>query len=199
MPQLLNLTPDELLSTTRSVRRRLDLERPVPVELVLECLELAQQAPNGGNSQNWHFVVVTDAATRRGLAELNRRAREERGPGLPSSTGATGADYLERAPVHLVACIEGRIEGRSYSSTCALFGSILPAIWSFCLAARARGLGTRWTTTYLAHEREAAELLGIPYEQISQVALLPVGFTIGTDFHPAARRPLEEALHLDRW
>jgi len=176
-----------------------DLALWQPIAVIRECLELALQAPNGSNSQRWHFVVVTDPELRRGLAELNRRARETREKDRPSSTGAAGGDYLERAPVHLVACIEGRIEERPYSSTCALFGSILPALWSFCLAARSRGLGTRWTTTYLAYEAEAAELLGIDVRRISQVALLPVGYTIGTDFHPAPRRPLDDFLHLGRF
>jgi nitroreductase len=195
-----DLTTDELLTTTRSVRRRLDLDRPVPIELVRECLELALQAPNGGNAQRWHFLVVSDPETKRALAELNRRARAQRGDReRPSSTGEAGADYLERAPLLLVACIEGRIEGRRYSSVCAHFGSILPALWSFCLAARSRGLGTRWTTTYLAFEEEAAALLRIPYGEVSQVALVPVGFTVGTGFRPAARRPLDEALHLEHW
>jgi nitroreductase len=198
MAPLVELTTDELLTTTRSVRRRLDLERPVPIDVVRECLELALQAPNGSNAQRWHFLVVTDPELRHSLAELNRRAREIRDP-ASSSTGPAGADYLERAPVLLIAAIEGRIEGRSWSSTCALFGSVLPALWSFCLAARSRGLGTRWTTTYLAYEAEAAELLGIDYAQVSQVALLPVAYTVGTEFHPAKRRPLEESLHLNHW
>ena len=77
--------------------------------------------------------------------------------------------------------------------------SIVPATWSFMLAARARGLGTCWTTFHLAHEREAAELLGIPYEAATQAALIPVAYTKGTDFKPGPRKPLGEVIHWDRW
>ncbi|HVB07050.1 MAG TPA: nitroreductase family protein [Acidimicrobiales bacterium] len=205
------LGPDELLSTTRAVRRRLDLARPVPEELVEECLALALQAPSGSNRQGWHFVVVTDGALRAGLAALYARAfsrYEERIAAGPAPDAATArvhdsarylAEHLGEVPVHLVACAEGRPEGRSTSSLAAYFGSILPAVWSFCLAARSRGLGTAFTTMHLSYEREAAELLGIPYDEVAQVALVPVGYLLGAALRAAPRRDLGSVVHRDRF
>ena len=205
------LTPEQLLSTTRAVRRRLDLTRPVPMGVIEECLELALQAPSGSNRQGWHFVVVTDTEQRAGLAELYRRAfsrYEERlaeaGPGDAASERVHDsarylAEHLGEVPVHLVTCASGRPEGRSASALAAFFGSIMPATWSFCLAARSRGLGTALTTMHLSFEREAAELLGIPYESVSQAALVPVAYLLGEELQPAPRQPLASVLHHDRW
>jgi nitroreductase len=214
MPEL---TPDELLSTTRSVRLRLDLERPVAPSLIEECLDLAQQAPTGSNRQGWSFVVVTDADTRQSLAKLykqgwdaymefiGRRAAAESPDGLSpdvrriyrSSTYL--AEHMGDVPVLVVPCIAGRPESLPIEGQAALWGSILPAVWSFMLAARARGLGTCWTTLHLPHEREAAELLGIPYDEVMQAALIPVAHTIGEDFRPGPRNPLDTIVHWDRW
>ena len=208
---LLDLTPDEVLSTTRAVRKRLDLERPVEHEVLAECLRLAQQAPTGSYRQDWHFVVVTDPEVRAGLAELWWRGGEkylgriERPEELPGMMGRVVegvlhlVDHLREVPVHVIPCIEGRTDGKSALAQASRWGSILPAAWSFMLAARARGLGTVWTTFHLVHEREAAELLGIPYDEIMQAALIPVAYTVGTDFKPAKRAPLETMVHWDRW
>ena len=212
---LLELTPDELLSTTRAVRRRLDLTRPVEREVLEECLRLAQQAPTGGFAQNWHFVVVTDAdkrarlgglwrdAGRRYLEATARRARGADGvDGQRLRIGRSVVHLLQHigdVPVHLIPCVEGRTDGLPSWQQAGRFGSIVPATWSFMLAARARGLGTVWTTFHLAHEREAAELLGIPYDEVMQVALIPVAYTLGTDFKPGPRRPLETMVHWDSW
>ena len=204
MPTL-PLTPDELLSTTRAVRRRLDLDRPVEREVIEECLRLAVQAPTASFRQDWHFVVVTDAALRAGLAELYRRGAEPyfagRDPGSsPMLASAVYlADHVHEVPVLVVPCVEGRLDGLRSSRQASTWGSIVPATWSFMLAARARGLGTCWTTFHLAHEREAAELLGIPYEEITQAALIPVGYTKGTDFKPGPRKPLDEVVHWNAW
>jgi nitroreductase len=217
------MTPDQLLTTTRAVRKRLDLDRAVPLELVRECLEIAVQAPSGSNAQGWHFVVVTDAAKRRGLGELYRRAFDAY-RNMPQSAHALGAnadgerkrqmervvasaeylaENLARVPVHVLPCIEGRVDQLAppiaNPAQAGLFGSILPATWSFMLAARARGLGTSWTTLHLLHEREAAELLGIPYEKVTQAALVPLAYTKGTDFKPGGRKPLDQVLHVDHW
>jgi len=216
---LLNLSPDELLSTTRSVRKRLDFGRPVEPELIDECLRLALQAPTGGNVQRWHFVVVTDPETRRALGDIYRKGwatysaaqqpiierLRERHPEKyavqvrVAESAQYLADHMHEAPVLLVPCISGRVEGRGNAELASTYGSILPAVWSFMLAARARGLGTSWTTIHLQHEREAAELLGIPYERVTQVALVPVAYTRGTDFKPAGREPVEQVIHRDRW
>jgi nitroreductase len=205
---LLDLTPDELLSTTRAVRRRLDLTRPVEREVLEECLQLAQQAPTASFSQNWHFVVVTDPEPRAALAEFWRSVA---GPYLERRATTGGqlvrigdavrhlAEHLHEVPVHVIPCVVGRAEDKPLAWQASIYGSIIPAAWSFMLAARARGLGTVWTTFHLMHEREAAELLGIPYEQVMQVALIPVAYTLGTDFKPGRREPLDTMVHWDRW
>jgi nitroreductase len=224
MSQHTPLTPDELLTTTRAVRRRLDLERPVPIELVRECIEVALQAPTGGNTQGWHFVVVTEPARRASLAELYRRswagyrkargsvydlaAREPDGPRKAQlQRVAASADFLvdnlHRVPVHVIPCSSSRVDvpGRAMPNIvlASFYGSILPATWSFMLAARARGLGTCWTTAHLGLEREAAELLGIPYDSVTQVALIPTAYATGGSFRPALRKPPAEVIHTDAW
>ena len=202
------LTPDELLTTTRAVRRRLDLSRPVDLALVRECLEIATQAPTGSNAEDWSFVVVTDPAKRAGLAALYKTAWDSYAARQPIRDAThrrvlRSASYLaERladVPVHVIPCVAGRTEGMPTVVAASRFGSVLPAMWSFMLAARARGLGTVWTTLHLAFEREAAELLGIPYETITQAALVPVAHTIGTDFRLGPRIPLESVVHWDGW
>lgn len=218
MTELLDLSPDELLSTTRAVRKRLDLERPVAPELVRECIELAAQAPTGSNAQGWHFVVVTDPAKRQQLADWYRSGFEmfyadpeatlaglpQDDPGYVATTrrvidSATYlTEHLAEVPVHIIPVIEGRVESGPVALHAAIWGSLLPAVWNFCLAARARGLGTCWTTLHLIHEKEAAELLGIP-ENYMQGALIPLAHTKGTDFKPAPRRNLDAIIHTDTW
>jgi nitroreductase len=206
----LNLSADEVLSTTRAVRRRLDLTRPVEREVLAECLRLAQQAPSGSNAQGWHFVVVTDESARAELAGLWRRGAERYfralGPG-PFDPGRQRIietvehlrDHLHEVPVHVIPCIEGRIDGAPAAVQAGKWASIIPAAWSFMLAARERGLGTVWTSFHLGWEAEAAQLLGIPYDTMMQAALIPVAYTIGQDFKPARREPLETMVHWDRW
>jgi nitroreductase len=211
---MMSLTPDELLSTTRAVRRRLDLTRPVEREVLEECLALAQQAPSGSNSQGWHFVVVTDAAKRKALGELYRRGwatyiqrpRQPSGDAAYDATmarvGASAAylaEHMGEVPVLVVPCIRGRTDGLPAAAQAGTWGSILPATWSFMLAARARGLGTAWTTLHLMCEKEAAEVLGIPYAEVMQAALIPVAYITRTDFKPAPRRSLETMVHWESW
>jgi nitroreductase len=217
---LLDLSPHEVLATTRAVRKRLDLTRSVEPEVIRQCLELAVQAPTGANSQGWHFVIVTETEQRQALTAIYRkgwalyreRARAGHrvsGPDLTPERLATlskvlaSAVYLDEhmheVPVLVVPCIQGRAEGLPSAEQAGFWGSILPAIWSFMLAARARGLGTSLTTVHLYYEPEAAEVLGIPYEQVTQAALIPMAYTLGTDFKPAPRIPLESVLHWDRW
>lgn len=211
----LDLTPDELLTTTRSVRKRLDLERPVPLELVRECLDIALQAPSGSNRQQWHWVVVTDEGQRAAIGDLYRRAVESY-LDSPGSAARLFAEDPERAavqsrvgdsvaylgermgkvPVLVIPCL--RVSRLPGGNQAGLWGSILPAAWSYMLAARARGLGTAWTTLHLMYEAEVAALLSLP-EDVRQAALIPTAFTIGTDFKPARREPLESVLHVDRW
>jgi nitroreductase len=208
---VLNLTPDELLSTTRTVRKRLDLTRPVEREVLEECLRLAQQAPTSSFAQNWHFVLVTDAAKRAALGEIWRNValsylRYRAAAAADDPTFARMHDavrhlatHIHEVPVHLIPCVEGRTDNTPAARQASKWASIIPAAWSFMLAARARGLGTAWTTFHLRHEREAAEVLGIPYDKVMQVALIPVAYTIGTDFKPGPRRPLDTMAHWDTW
>ena len=200
---------DELLTTTRAVRKRLDLDRPVPRELILECIDIAQQAPTGGNRQGWGFVVVTDEAKRARLAELYRQAgadylRKLRDEAADSQTARVYdsavylSDVLHRVPVHVVPVIQGRADGQPTVGPASLYGSIIPAAWSFMLAARARGLGSAWTTLHLMHEKAAAELLGIPDDH-TQVALIPVAYYTGDSFRRAERPASETITHWDGW
>jgi nitroreductase len=206
---MLDLTIDELLTTTRAVRLRLVLERPVEREVIEECLDLAQQAPTPSYSQNWHFVVVTDAKKRAALGELWRQVAYpylERGGGpRDGQMKRIGdavvhlAEHIHEVPVHVIPCVQGRYEGKPNPMVASMMAAIIPATWSFMLAARSRGLGTVWTTFHLMHEREAADILEIPYDEVTQVALIPVAYTIGTDFKPGARKPLDTMVHWDRW
>jgi nitroreductase len=204
---------DELLATTRAVRKRLDLDRPVPREVILECLELAVQAPTGSNTQGWRWLVVDDAGQRKGLADLYRKAAMAYLSQAGEAASAAGdkqtervydsalwlADNLEKVPVHLIPCIEARLPANAPNAMLAgLYGSIFPAVWSFQLALRARGLGSALTTLHLVHEQEAATLLGLP-DNLLQVALLPVGYTKGTDFKRAQRPPVSTITHWNRW
>jgi nitroreductase len=203
----LELTPDELLSSTRAVRRRLDLERPVEREVLRECVELAVQAPSGANVQHWHWLFVDDPAKKQALAEMYKDAWD-RSYGAQTKDGWSESDlrvnssaeylanHLQEVPVLMIPLQWGRPQGGSQAG---YWGSLLPAVWSFCLAARSRGLGTAWTTMHLAQERDAPELLGIPYERCAQGGLLPVAYTKGSDFKPAARADLDRIIHWNAW
>lgn len=199
---------DHVLRTTRSVRTRLDLTRPVSDGSLFECIDLAEQAPTGGNISSRRWMVVRDPATKAALADLYRQAGGQgiieladrlAGTGHGServmASGAHLARHLEEVPAIVIACIWGSHDG---SGRPGLFDSVLQAAWSFCLAARARGLGTAWTTIHLNRAQEVADLLGIP-DGVTQVVLLPVAHTIGTEFRPARRRPAQEITYFDRW
>ena len=207
---------DKLLTTTRSVRKRLDLTREVPLELIDECIEIAMQAPTGTNAQNWAFVVVTDPDKKKAIADFYRQAGETMSgsgypPPLPEGDPREhvmpkvmeSASYLggvlEQVPVFVIPCVQGRMEAvPMIVAQASTYGSILPAAWSFMLAARARGLGTAWTTIHLFHHDEVSELLGIPHEW-TQTALFPVAYYTGDDFRAAHRLPAESMIHHDTW
>jgi nitroreductase len=213
----LPLTPDELLTTTRSVRKRLDLDRPVPLELVRECIEIALQAPSGSNRQAWHWVVVSDPDVRAGIGELYRRA-VTRYLQSPGAAGKLHADDPERGPVqrrvgdsvaHLgehmgevpvlvIPCLQVSRGRLSAGNQAGLWGSLLPAAWSYMLAARARRLGTAWNTSHLEYEAEVAEILGLPAD-VRQGVLIPTAYSMGETFKPAVRRAVEEVLHVNQW
>ena len=201
---------DALLSTTRAVRKRLDFERDVPDDVLLECLQLATQAPTGSNRQGWRWMIVRDSEKKEALADMYRRAGGEylASAAADAETGSQTGRVLDSAnflaqkmgevPVMVIPMIIGRLDDDTTNSAAGLFGSIIPAIWSFQLALRSRGLGSCYTTLHLGLEQEAAELLGIP-PHMTQAALLPVAYTKGTDFKPAARPPVSEITYLDTY
>jgi nitroreductase len=210
-----NLSVDQLLTTTRSVRKRLDFEKPVSREVLMECLELALQAPTGSNAQGWQWVFVEDADKKRALAEIYRAnatpyldlPKPERGDIRDQQIDAVMSsakylnEHLHKAPVLMIPCLEGRPDGAPAGMSASYWGSLLPAVWSFMLALRSRGLGSAWTTLHLIGdgEKQAAELLGIPYDQYAQGGLFPIAYTKGTDFRPAKRLPAEQLTHWDSW
>jgi nitroreductase len=214
----LALTPDELLTTTRTVRKRLDFDRPVPRQLIEECIEIALQAPTGGLKQNWHWIVIGDPAVRAAVAGVyqdcyhsengaRRHTRDQhitdpRADQLAKvlDSAAYLADNMVRAPWLVIAAGTGRVlESPTLPEQSRFWGSVLPAMWSFMLAARARGLGCAWTTTHLMREEEVARLLGIPYPEVTQCGLFPVAYSVGTDFKKASRLPASQVTHWDRW
>ncbi len=200
---------DHVLTTTRSVRRRLDFSRPVEPQVIEEAIEIALQAPTGGNQQSWRFMVITDPDKKKAVADLYRRSFEryagERPSQVPSTPGQRIAvsawhlsDHMHEVPVLLIACIEGRVTDPSPAAQAGLYGSILPSAWSLMLALRARGLGSAWTTLHLLHEKEVAQRLGIP-DSVTQAVLLPIAYYTGTDFKPAPRRPGRELTYWNTW
>jgi nitroreductase len=217
MPKL-NLSADEVLTTTRAVRKRLDFDRPVEFSVIRECLDIAVQSPTGSMGQFWQFVLVDDPQQRAALGKLYKRGWDgyvdqpyslfnlhkgdkamteivERAGDSASFLG----DNMARAPWLLIPVITGRFEGGSSDVMAGMYGSILPAVWSFMLAARERSLGTCWTTIHLVYEKEAADILGIPYQDYTQVAMVPIAYTKGTEFKPAPRKDLDRFLHRNHW
>ncbi|MGX7681621.1 nitroreductase family protein [Jatrophihabitans sp. DSM 45814] len=209
------LSNDELLSTTRVVRKRLDFTRPVERDVIEECLELAVQAPTASNRQEWHWIFVTDPDKKKQLADLYVADEGEYVPlpwpdlaaddtrALHSDAISESAQYLREhmheAPVLLVPCHLGRVDNAAIATQAALWGSLLPAVWNFFLALRTRGLGAAWTSVHLRSERKAAEVLGLPYDLYTQGGLFPIAYTKGDTFHRAARRPLDEIVHWNGW
>ena len=199
---------DRLLTTTRAVRRRLDLERPVPASLVLDCIDLAEQAPTGGNQTSRRWLVVRDPDTKKALADLYREVggdwiddayQQVAGTGHRNEKALRSADHLARNLEHVPAIVLVTIYGEhDGSGRPGLFDSVIQAAWSFCLALRSRGLGSAWTTLHLGAADRVADLLGIP-DGVSQIVLLPVAWTIGDDFSPAERRPARDITWFDRW
>lgn len=212
----MSLTPDELLTTTRAVRKRLDFTRPVPRELLQECLEVAVQAPTGSNRQDWQFLLVSDPARKQAIADYYGRSYDayRQRPAPEYAPGDVRGERRERvidssrylrermheAPWLVIPCVRGRLDRDvPVERQASVWGSIIPAFWSFMLAARARGLGTALTTLHLAYEREVAEILGIPYEDFTQAGLTPVAFYTGEGFRPGIRIPLDEVVHWETW
>ena len=207
---------DHLLTTTRSVRKRLDLSRPVEPALIEECLRIALQAPTGSNQQKWHFIVLTDRDKRKAVADLYHKSFELYRPSdVPEDTPAIDdphaaqmqrvissarylSNHMHEVPVLIIGCYEGRPDQPEPFAQAGLYGSILPAAWSLMLALRARGLGAAWTTLHLRYEREVAEILDLP-DNLTQAVLLPVAYFTGDDFKPAKRQPASQAIHWNGW
>ncbi len=198
---------DRLLSTTRAVRRRIDTDRPVADDVLFDCIDVAEQAPSGGNVASRRWLVIRDPATKRRLAELYAESGEfmtkiaDRLEGTGHAqekvfaSSAHLVEHFDAAPALVIAGIWGRHDD---SGRPGLFDSVLQSAWSFNLALRARGLGTAWTTMLNAREAELTEILGIP-PGVTTVVTFPVGYTIGTDFKAVARRPAEEITYFERW
>ena len=207
MTDLLPLDPDGLLTTTRAVRKRLDLERPVPLDVVREALQVAVQAPSGSNRQRWHWLILTDPDVRTKVADYYRRshleayvsrvATDDPATERLQSSSTYLRDVFDQVPVLVLATIEVD-DDLPTGNQAAIWGSLLPAAWSLALALRARGLGTTWTTLHLKYEREVAEILGLP-ANVRQGVLLPVAYTKGTDFKPGPRVDLDSIVHLNGW
>ncbi|MBT4521239.1 MAG: nitroreductase family protein [Halieaceae bacterium] len=218
MPKL-GLSADEVLTTTRSVRKRLDFDRPVEMELIKECLNIALQAPTGSNEQGWHFIVVTDQQKKEKIAAYYQQSFVQylEGPRQPTKLHSDNASMkqtqekvldsaqylaanMAKAPVLLIPCCSAIVKNPKlpYAGLVSTLGSVIPAAWSFMLAARERGLGTCMTTVHLLYEKEIAELLGVP-DDFAQICLIPVAYTKGSDFKLAGRKPLENVLHCDSW
>lgn len=214
---MLNLTADELLTTTRSVRKRLDFDKPVSRELIETCLELALQAPNGSNMNTWRWVLVDDPEVVAKMAALycggiddfvatlgDKVGENYAGSDIPGFAAIDqSVDYLRqnlhRSPALLLPLMAGRVERGNAFSRGSAYGSIIQATWSFFLALRERGLGSAWTTAHLWREKEMAELLGVPYEQYTQIGLFPIAYTVGTQFKPAYRKPVSEVSSWNRF
>jgi nitroreductase len=206
---------DRLLRTTRSVRKRLDFDRPVERDVVMDCLDIALQAPSGGNSQPWRWLVIDDRSVKSQLAAFYKKAHD---PYIASNREAAEkagtlekmasiidssqylADHIGEAPYLVIPCLLSRMPGDAPNFDVAgFYGSILPAAWSFMLALRSRGLGSAWTTLHLQYEREAAGILGVPFDTVTQTALIPVAYYTGDDFKPARRQPAAKVAYINAW
>jgi nitroreductase len=217
---LLPLDADQLLTTTRAVRKRLDFSRPVEDSVIRECVEVAMQSPSGSNNMTMQFVVVRDEAKRQAIGEVYRQCYEiyrsldgiyigsiDKGDvaeNAQQSRSASSADFLGNrmgdAPALILACNAGsRVEGAPAMMAASMMGNVLPAMWSFMLAARARGLGTAWTTVHLMMEQQVADIVGIPFDTVQQACLSPLAYTVGTNFKPAARPAADSIIHWDTW
>ncbi len=215
---LLDLSVDDVLNTTRAVRKRLDFSRPVHDDVIRECVATAMQAPSGSNLMTMQFVVIKDAEKRQAIGEVYRQCWAIYSS-MPTFAGAIKkqgeseqaqqdrvvdsatylAEHMAQAPALVLGCTAGRVDGAPAMMSASAMGNILPGMWSFMLAARARGLGTAWTTISLMMEKEVAEIVGIPFDEIQQACLTPLAYTVGTDFKRAMRPDPDTIIHWDTW
>lgn len=210
----LGLSADEVLTTTRAVRKRIDFDRPIERDVIMECVEIAQQAPTGSNRQGWRWMFVEDPEKKAAIADLYRAnfypyigmdnpdtdELPERDAGDRILSSAVHmARRLHEVPLMAIPLHTGRLEGASTFTQASAWGSILPAVWSFLLALRERGMGSSWTTLHLPDEQKVADLLGIPFNEYTQVGMFPIGYTLGTDFKLAKRVPAEKFVHWNQF
>ena len=215
---LLDLSVDDVLNTTRAVRKRLDFSRPVEDDVIRECVATAMQAPSGSNLMTMQFVVVKDAEKRQAIGEVYKQCwaiysstpmfagaikKESESEQAQQDRVVDSATYLSEhmadAPALVLGCTAGRVDGAPAIMSASSMGNILPGMWSFMLAARARGLGTAWTTISLMMEKEVADIVGIPFDEIQQACLTPLAYTVGTDFKRAMRPDPDTIIHWDTW
>jgi len=216
---LLDMTPDQLLHTTRAVRKRLDFTKPVSDDVIRECVAAAMQAPSGSNNMTMRFVIVKDEAKRAAIGDIYRQCFDiyKTLPGVYAGSIAKGtdveqaqqdrvvdsalylADHMGEAPALVIACTAGRLDSVPSMMAVSSMGNVLPGMWNFMLAARARGLGTAWTTVGLMMEQAIADVVGIPFAEVQQACLTPLAYTIGTDFKPAMRPEPDTIIHWDTW
>ena len=215
---LLDLSADDVLNTTRAVRKRLDFSRPVEDDVIRECVATAMQAPSGSNLMTMQFVVVKDAEKRHAIGEVYKQCwaiysstpmfagaiqKEGESEQAQQARVVDSATYLSEhmadAPALVLGCTAGRVDGAPAMMSSSVMGNILPGMWSFMLAARARGLGTAWTTISLMMEKEVADIVGIPFDEIQQACLTPLAYTVGTDFKRAMRPDPDTIIHWDTW
>jgi len=206
---------DHLVKTTRSVRKRLDFGRPVERDVVMECLDIALQAPSGGNSQPWRWMVIDDPSVKSQLATFYKKAHDPYMAANREAAAKAGtlekmssimdssqylADHMGEAPYLVIPCLLSKLPADAPNfDVSGFYGSILPAAWSFMLALRSRGLGSAWTTLHLQYEREAAGILGLPFETVTQTAMIPVAYYTGDDFKPARRQPAQKVTYINAW
>lgn len=210
----LGLSADEVLTTTRAVRKRLDYSRPVERSVLADCVRIASQAPSGRNRQRWDLIFVGDTATKAAVTRWWLLGLRKGQPGGHVTRDASPvgwqriaaslddlASRLHEAPWLVIPTVrvDSRAELDDVRGQAGAWGSVLPAFWSFMLAARERGLGTAWTTAHLSYEREVAAVLGLPFDTVVQGALSPIAYTLGTDFRPARRAAAQDFIHWDRW
>ena len=216
---LLDMTPDQLLHTTRAVRKRLDFTKPVSDDVIRECVAAAMQAPSGSNNMTMRFVIVKDEAKRAAIGDIYRQCFDiyKTLPGVYARSIAKDtdveqaqqdrvvdsalylADHMGEAPALVIACTAGRLDSVPSMMAVSSMGNVLPGMWNFMLAARARGLGTAWTTVGLMMEQAIADVVGIPFAEVQQACLTPLAYTIGTDFKPARRPEPDTIIHWDTW
>ncbi len=198
---------DWALSTTRSVRRRIDWERPIEPEVIEAAIDVATQAPTGVQAESWRFLVLTEPEPKQAVATLYRsafdryvsaRTQAQAEVAAPRPAQAQLAERLAEMPALILVCAEGAPASDLTALQVGFYGSVLPAAWSLMVALRVRGIGSTWTSLHLLHADETARALGIP-DGVTQTVLLPCGYTKDATLRPANRKPATEVAYWNQW